>query len=263
MKNNYRTVLNDPYRGCQTTYLEFAKAEGCKKMAVYFYHKRHGSLEGFRDRPKTGNGIKPHTFIKDGKFITIEEARRIAKMGSSLLGHYANLGICDVDEIMKIQQKRREESRKAYPTDDGRMMTQAEYAQDRGVTYQTVAQYVKTHGILIGFTQRGHSRVNPKRYPHEGLGVSKTVKEWSRHFGCPASSIKIWLISHDKKMDGFEYRTHRNGRLVEWNGRTETLSEWARILGVPTYRTHNYYQLHKTLEGFGTRKRVRTKRNAA
>ena len=253
--------IHDPYRNRETTYSEFAKDEGCKKMAVYLYNRRHGTLEGFRDRPVIGNGLKPHTFTLGGKFVSIKEAHRVSKIGMCLLGKYAKLGITDVEEIMRVQKQRQEENKRLLPTDDGRMVTQAEYAKELGLSYQTVAQYVKTHGTLVGFTQRGHSRYRPKMVPHEGRGISKSFKEWAKEFGCSVSLVKIWVAAHNGKIDGLEHKKMRNIRQVEWNGRVATLTEWAKILGVPRSKTHNYYHNHGTLEGFGTRKAGRPKRD--
>lgn len=258
-----RVTVHDPYRNIETSYAEFARNEGCKMMAVYLYNRRHGTLEGFRERPKKGNGIKPHTFSRNGEFISVQEAHDISKMSKSLLGRYSKLGITDIEEIMKIQKQRVEDAKRLYPTDDGRMVTQAQYARERSVTYQTVAQYVKTHGTLVGFTSRGHSRYNPKQFLHEGRGESKSAKGWAAEFGCSVAYVKIWAAAHDGKIDGLESRKMSCIRRVEWNGRVATLTEWARILGVPKYKTHNYYHNHGTLEGFGTRRVGRPRMDAA
>lgn len=255
------SIIYDPYRKRNTTYSEFAAAEHCRLMAAYLYNRRHGSLNGFRDRPKTGNGIKPHTYMRNGKYITISEAAHIVGVSASQLSRYAKLGIVDTDEIIAYRQRKRLTRGRTIPSDSG-IVTATEYAVRMNVTKNTVYQYIKNHGDLRGFTTRGHSRINPKLYPHDGMGISKSANDWAQYFKCSRNSIKQWLLAHGLKMDGFEIRkVGRQPYQVEHDGKTATLREWAHMLGMPLCRVRKYYYTHKTLDGIGTRKRGRKRRN--
>ena len=260
----YPVIIHDPYRNCDTTYGAFAKAEGCPRMAVYLYHRRHGNLEGFRDRPLKGNGIKPHTYRRNGEYISIPEAVKATGLSVDTLSKYSRLGIVDVEEIISTQQRKREARTRVITSDSG-PVSPSEYARTMGVTANTVYQYIKHHGDITGFETRGPSRVNPKRYPHSGLGVSKTLNEWAEHFKCSRSYIKTWIHAHGGTMDGFEERNAGARRPVRvyHNGRQATLREWADILGVPYKKVKTYYNHHRTLEGFGVVKRGRPRKCAA
>lgn len=144
----------DPYRNRETTFREFAKAEGCKRMAAYLYRRRHGTLDGFRDRPLSGNGIKPHTYTYRGEYITIREA---AKYGVQpiRMQEFKRQGIFDVEKMVELINKQKEASKILHRTDDGRMMTAAEFAREKGVTSNTVHMYLRNHeGSLAGFVER-------------------------------------------------------------------------------------------------------------
>lgn len=258
----YQLTIRDPYRNCDTTISAFAKAEHCTHMCVYLYLKRHGNLDGFRGRPKIGNGIKPHTYTHNGKYISIREACQLANICDSTLTKYKSRGITEVNDIIKEKAKRKNARLRAIPSDAG-LVSPTLYARDMGVSVNTVLQYIKNHGDLKGFASRGHSRVNPKLYPHNGMGVSKTMKEWAAHFACSRDYIKVWLRTHGHTMDGFENRRSRKQIIVERNGRRANLKQWADILGTTYKRVLTHYHKHRTLDGFVERKRGRPKRNAA
>ena len=254
-----RITIYDPYRNTNTTLADFARAEGVPKYTVSHYFWTHRSLENFRERPPkgAGNGIRPHTYMRNGEFISIAEAARIAGVSRTTLTLYSQKGIFDVDEIKESQQRKRQESLRVIPSDSG-LVTQTDYARKMNVSANTVYQYVNHHGDLRGFTTRGHSRVNPKLYRHDGMGVAKSMKDWAEFFGCSCGYVKQWAYRHGQKMDGFKVRkAGRQPYQVEYDGKSATLKEWAEVLGIPINLVSGYYYRHKTLDGIETRKRGR------
>lgn len=260
----YPVIIHDPYRNCDTTYSAFAKAEGCPRMAVYLYNRRHGTLEGFRDRPKQGEGRRPHTYTRNGKYISVTEVLRLTGMAPKTLKKYAEQGIVDADELMKASRYKRGVAPKLIPSDSGEVFV-PDYAKQMGVSVNSLYLYISRHGSLVGYTTRGASRLKPLLFPHNGLGVSKTIKEWAHFFNRSEGSIKSWLHLHGRTMDGYGTRkvVSRRHIMVALNGRPATLREWAQAQGEPYEKVKNYYYNHKTLEGYGEGKRGRAKSDAA
>lgn len=257
-------IVHDPYRNSDTTITEFAKAEGVPRYTVSHYFWWHQSLDGFRNRPAkgTGNGIKPHTYTHNGAFISIQEASGVAGLNEKTLRIYRDkYGINDIDAIRRHYDADHEKSRqnRLKVTEDGRKMTLTEYAKEQGVTMSAVTSWLYRKGTLKGFSTRGGSRVNPNLYRHSGMGVSKTMKEWTRHFKCTVHTIRAWLRTHDNDLKGFEKRRRRSiHTAVTYNGKRGSLSYWAQIFGVSYVRIYKYYSKHRTLKGFDpTRKQGR------
>ena len=135
----YPVIIHDPYRNCDTTYSAFAKAEGCPRMAVYLYNRRHGTLEGFRDRPKQGEGRRPHTYTRNGKYISVTEVLRLTGMAPKTLKKYAEQGIVDADELMKASRHKRGVVPKLIPSDSGEVLV-VDYAKQMGVSVNSLYQ---------------------------------------------------------------------------------------------------------------------------
>ena len=245
-------LVHDPYRDTQTTLTDFARNEGVPRHAVSHYFWWHRSLEGFRDRPAKGmgNGIKPHTYMRNGKYLNCVEASRYSRMTLQTLQKYrAIYDTADIDEIMRRREKELEEMKIRYETDDGSKMTISEFAEAQGVTRNAVFMWLRRKGSLKGFSGRWYSRIKPKLYVHSGLGVSKSVKEWAGHFKCSKECIKNWLRHHGQDLKGFENRKS-NSIVVTHNGESGTLAEWAKRFGVSYLRLYRYFFKHRTLEGF-------------
>lgn len=245
-------VVHDPYRNIDTTIKEFAKAEGVPKNIASHYYWWHKSLDGFRDRPAkgTGNGIKPHTYTRNGAFITLHEAQRVSGMDLTGLKRYREkYGTNDIDAIMRHREAALEQVRQTrlIVTEDGRKMTVAEYAKEHGASLNSVYCWISRKGTVRGFSSRGGSRVNPNLYRHSGMGVSKSMKEWARYFKCSVPTIKLWLRLHNRDLNGFENR--RVTRTATYKGKK--ISEWARRLGVSYMRIYKYFSKHnRSLKGF-------------
>ena len=258
-------VVHDPYRNIDTTLAEFAKSERVPKYTVSHYYWVHRSLDGFRDRPAkgTGNGIKPHTYTRNGAFITLQEAQRVSGLCQTDLKRYREkYGTNDIDAIRRHREAELEQVRQTRlkVMEDGRMMTLTEYAKEQGVTLSSVTSWLYRKGTLKGFTTRGGSRVNPNLYHHSGLGVSKTMKEWTRYYQCSVHTIRAWLRNHNRDLNGFEDRRICPAPIVvTYNGKRRTLSDWARRLGVSYVRIYKYFSKHnRSLKGFDpTRKHGR------
>ena len=247
-------IVHDPYRNKPTTITEFPKAEGVPRHSVSHYFWYHnGTLEGFRDRPLQGNGIKPHTYTKDGKFVSAGEAHTLTLGGGTALLYWRNRGVTDIDEINRRQREKQENRRRAslHIADDGKEYTPAEYAKAQGVPICTVAQWLRHHnGSLKGFTTRKGSRVNPTKYPHTGLGVNKTVREWAKHFGVSEETIKGYLYTHGRTMDGYKSRTMKR---YAYMGKRLTVHAWAIELGIDYRKINRYLKRHNgSLEGIET-----------
>lgn len=263
-------VVHDPYRNIYTTLSEFAKAEGVQKYTVSHYYWWHKSLEGFRERPAkgTGNGIKPHTYTRNGVFITITEAMRLAGMKYEKLQKYREkYGTNDIAEIRRRYDADLEQIRQTrlIVTEDGRKMTVAEYAKEQGASLNAVYCWISRKGTVRGFSSRGGSRVNPNLYRHSGMGVSKSIKEWAQYFKCSIPTIKLWLRLHDRDLNGFEFRKGRRVPIVvTYKGMRRTLSDWARRLGVSYARIFKYYSTHHhSLKGFDPTRKQGRPSNAA
>ena len=253
-------VIHDPYRNIDTTLAEFAKAEGVPKYTVSHYYWVHRSLDRFRERPAkgTGNGIKPHTYTRNGEFITMQEAQRVSGMNESTMKKFREkYGTNDIDEIKRHREAELEQIRQARlkVMEDGRMMTLTEYAKEQGVTLSAVTSWLYRKGTLKGFKNRGASRVHPTLYRHSGMGLSKTKKGWAQYFKCSVPLIKTWLKNHGRDLIGFEKR--RVTISVTYKGKK--ISKWASKFGVSYSRVYNYYRNHnRSLKGFDpTRKQGR------
>ena len=249
-----RLIVHDPYRNKDTTLTDFARAEGVKKDPVAHYYWLHRTLEGFRDRPAkwTGNGIKPHTYAHKGEYLTIEKASRLARMSCRIMQEYRErLGIDDIEAIRRAYDADLELKRMKhlFETDDGRKMTITEYARSQGVTAGAVSCWIHRKGNLKGFSKRGYSRVNPKLYTHDGLGMSKSAREWAEYFGCTKETVRKWLYNHGNDMTGFRTRK-QSSMQSEYKGERKSLGEWARQLGVSYVRVYKYHERHGSLEGF-------------
>lgn len=250
-------IVHDPYRNIDTTLAEFAKAEGVPKYTASHYFWWHKSLEGFRERPAkdTGNGIKPHTYTRNGVFVTLQEAQRVSGMSQAYMKRYREkYGTNDIDEIRRHREAALEQLRQTRKKVmvDGRMMFLTEYAKEQGVTLSAVRSWLYRKGTLKGFTSRGGSRVHPNLYPHSGLGVSKSTKEWAQYYKCSVPTIKLWLRLHNRDLNGFEDRRRYNAPIVvTYKGKSITLSNLARSLGVPYRRIYNYFcKNNRSLKGF-------------
>lgn len=263
-------IVHDPYRNIDTTIAEFAKAEGVPKYTASHYYWWHKSLYGFRDRPAkgTGNGIKPHTYMRNGAFITMQEAQRVSGMCITHMKRCREkYGTNDIDEIKRRRDAELEQIRqmRMKVMEDGRMMTLTEYAKEHGVTLSAVTSWLYRKGTIEGFTRRGGSRVNPNQYHHSGLGVSKTMKEWARYYKCSVHTIKLWLRLHNRDLNGFEdHRRYTAPIVVTYKGKRRTIPYLARRLGVSYGRIYNYFCKHnRSLKGFNpTRKQGRPEKSA-
>lgn len=257
-------MVYDPYRNIDTTLAEFAKAEGVPKYTVSHFYWWHKSLEGFRERPAkgTGNGIKPHTYTRNGAFVTLTEAQRVSGISRKDMKKYREkYGTNDIDEIRRRRDADLKQIRqmRLKVMEDGRMMTLSEYAKEQGVTLGAVSSWLYRKGTLKGFTNRGASRVHPTLYRHSGMGVSKTMKEWAQYFKCSVSIIKTWLKKHGRDLIGFENR--RVTISATYKGKR--ISEWASRFGVSYLRVYYYYRKHnRSLKGFNpSRKHGRPLKN--
>ena len=219
------------------------------------YHD--GTLEGFRERPEKGNGFVPHTYTRNGKYISCSEAKRIINADSKVLVYWKKRGITDIDEIARRESERRSNRQRGFlrETDDGRMVTAAQFAKEQGVTYHTVISYLRHHDFsLKGFANRGHSRVNPKKYPHTALGVAKTAREWSQHFDISIDIVKNWLWKHGNQMDGFETRPTKCIQVL-FRGKVRTFAEIAKMLHGTVSQVRCYYYNHgNTFKGFNPKR---------
>lgn len=244
------TVLTifDPYRKRQTTITGFANAEKCNRRAVWHFYHKHGTLEGFRQRPPANNnGLGPHTYTYKGEFVHVIEAARLCSISTNTLVLLRKNGLGSVEKIREYLEKHRN-VRKQFKGPDGSLMTYRQIADKYGVSINTVIQFRKNHGTLRGFENRGHSRINPKLYPHTGLGVSKSLKQWAHYFNAPEENVKRWISNHNQTVDGFENRRIFNIK-VRYKGKSATFREWATILKRPLQSVKNYYKHHRTLKG--------------
>ena len=245
-------TVHDPYRNIDTTLAEFAKAEGVPKYTASHYYWWHKSLDGFRDRPAkgTGNGIKPHTYTRNGAFITLKEAQRVSGMYQADMKRYREkYGTNDIDEIRRHREAEMEQVRQTRlkVMEDGRMMTLTEYAKEQGVTLGAVKSWLYRKGTLKGFTNRGASRIHPTLYRHSGMGESKTKKGWAQYFKCSVPLINYWLKKHGRDLIGFEKRR----MTISATYKGKKLSEWASRFGVSYSRVYIYYRNHnRSLKGF-------------
>ena len=262
-------IVHDPYRNIDTTLAEFAKAEGVPKYTASHYYWWHKSLEGFRERPAkgTGNGIRPHTYTRNGVFIHCTEALRAVGMATNTIHALMDkYGTNDIDEIRRRRDAERAQAVARFETDDGRLLTVAEYAKEQGTTKNAVLLWARRKGSFKGFTGRGRSRLNPTLYPHSGLGMEKSATEWARYFKCGLDSVKSWLHHHDCTMTGFEKRKrHRSyKRSATYNGEKLSLAEIAQKIGVPYVRLYHYYIQHGDIDGFDPkRKQGRPRKRSA
>ena len=203
-------TVRDPYRGIDTTLTEFAKAEGVKQCAVAHYHWYHGTLEGFRDRPKKySNGLKPHTYMKDGKFVRLPEAERLSGCSFATLARFARQGVTDVDEIRRQRKANRMARLRKVTGEDGVEYTVKEFAEKHGATVNMVHMYLRNHGgTVFGFADRGGSRVRPTTYANTLTGEVKTVNEWAEHFKCSKDAMGAWVRKYGN-VDRFAVRLKR------------------------------------------------------
>lgn len=200
-------VVYDPYRDTNTTLTEFAKAEGVKRNVVSHYFWYHRSLDGFRDRLPYRAGQRPRIYTHKGIVIDARVASKLLHISQTTMMEYRDkYKTSDIDEIKRLHYADVGKRIHLYETDDGRMVCLSDFAKENGVSYNSVFLWVKRHGSLKGFAKRDYSRLNPKRYPHSGLGVTKTIKEWAEHFGCKKSNVKSWLHKHGKDLKGFKER---------------------------------------------------------
>lgn len=198
-------ITRDPYRNRETTLRQFADEEGVHLYTVQHFYWYHRTLEGFRERPKSGNGIKPHTYQYKGKSVSIAVAKQIARCSGNTLKRYKDRGIVDVERVRKSLEDKRQKNTKRYETDDGVKMSIAEFARSRKVTYNTVSCYYHRKHTLKGFDSRGYSRIHPKMYRHKQLGMTKTLTEWAEYFGVTKDALKNW-IKHHNSINGYESR---------------------------------------------------------
>lgn len=250
----------DPYRNRETTFSEFAKAEGCKRMAVYLYYRRHGSLERFRNRPTSGNGITPHTYTYRGAYIRICDACKRFRIRAPKLAEFKRSGITEIEEMLRLVNKRREERKVLRRTDDGRLMTASEFAREKGVTRNTVYTYLRNHGgSLAGFDNRLVSRITidlPAYDPKTGkeTKVSKVAKKCR----CGIDTVRNYYRKHNT-LNGFRKHLRSkacHGVKLKFRGEERSVAEWADIFRVSSALIRKYYNRHGTLEGFDCRRRT-------
>lgn len=251
----------DTYRNRETTFREFAEAEGCKRMAVYLYYRRHGSLDGFRRRPSNGNGIIPHTYTYKGQHIRIQDAVERFGVRYARMIEFRRLGITDVEKMVELINKRKEANKVLHRTDDGRMMTAAEFAREKGVTSNTVHMYLRNHkGSLAGFDSRLVSRITVD-YPiiDPKTGMETSLYKVAKECGCTVRTVRRYFRRHNT-VDGLkEHLRGKNGHSikVEYNGEKKRFIDWAAFFGVNDNSVRKYYNRHGTLEGFENRKKSR------
>ena len=252
--------IYDPYRNRETTFREFAEAEGCKRMAVYLYYQRHGSLERFRNRPTSGNGITPHTYTYRGEYIRIWDACKRFRITNRKLAEFKRSGITEIEEMLRLVNKRREERKVLRRTDDGRLMTASEFAREKGVTRNTVYTYLHNHGgSLAGFDNRLVSRITidlPAYDPKTGkeTKVSKVAKK----FRCDIDTVRKYYRKH-KTLNGFRKHLRSkscHGVKLKFREEERSVAEWADIFRVSSALIWKYYNRHGTLEGFDCRRRT-------
>lgn len=253
----------DPYRHRETTFSKFAKAEGCKRMAVYLYYRRHGNLNGFRRRPSNGNGIIPHTYTYKGQHIRIQDAVKRFGVRYARMIEFRRLGITDVEKMVELINKRKEANKVLHRTDDGKMMTAAEFAREKGVTSNTVHMYLRNHqGSLAGFDSRGVSRVttdcsiiDPK------TGRKTSPYKLAKRYGCTIKTVKRYFRKHNTVRGLREHirGRHGHGIKIEYHGEKKRFVDWAAFFNVSDALVRKYYNRHGTLEGFESRKKSRGK----
>lgn len=251
----------DPYRNRETTFREFAEAEGCKRMAVYLYYRRHGSLDGFRRRPSNGNGIIPHTYTYKGQHIRIQDAVERFGVRYARMIEFRRLGITDVEKMVELINKRKEANKVLHRTDDGRMMTAAEFAREKGVTSNTVHMYLRNHkGSLAGFDSRLVSRITVD-YPiiDPKTGMETSLYKVAKECGCTVRTVRRYFRRHNT-LNGF--RKHLRGKAchgvkLKFRGEERSVKEWADIFRVSSALIRKYYNRHGTLEGFDCRRKNR------
>ena len=252
-------IVDDPYRGIKTTLTEFAKSEGVPRHAVSHFYMLHRTLQGFRDRPAkgTGNGIKAHTYTRNGAFLSIKEAQRLSGIDYGTLLRYKKIyNTTDIDEIKHLYDNAREQRIVLVETEDGRKVDKKTFANEVGTSINAVSCWLSRKGSINGFLKRGHSRSNPKLYLHSGLGVSKSMKDWTLYFKCSLSAVKHWLYHNHLDMNGFAvHNRQREAIKATIKGRRRTLKDWAKIFGVSYARVYKHFHRHGTLEGFDPKRK--------
>ena len=239
-------ITRDPYRNIDTTLSTFAAAEGVPKYTVSHYYWYHRTLEGFRDRPKEGegNGRKPRTYTMKGKYISCSEAIRKFKVNPRTLYKYRKrLHLNDVESIVKAvkaNEQRRLDMRSTCQLSDGSKVTIREFAKAHGATYQAVCSFKSKHnGSVEGFANRKPSREHPLIFHHDKLDMSKSLREWAEYFGTSYNTVKYWVRVHGKTINGFEDR-FRRGDKYEFEGRCLTIREWSDVFDIPVIVMRNF-----------------------
>lgn len=253
--------IYDPYRNRETTFREFAEAEGCKRMAVYLYYRRHGNLERFRDRPLSGNGITPHTYTYRGEYIGIWDACKRFRLGNNQIYEFKRSGITKIEEMLRLLNKRREERKILHRTDDGRLMTVSEFAREKGVTCNTVYTYLHNHGgSLAGFDNRLVSRITTDLPAYDPkTGKETKVSKVAKKFRCDIDTVRDYYRKH-KTFKGFRKHLRSkacHGVKIKFRGEERRVKEWADIFRVSASLIWKYYNRHGTLEGFDCRRKTR------
>ena len=249
--------IHDPYRNKQTTFKEFAKAEGVPKYSAYHYYRNHDkSLEGFRERNNYLRG-RPLIFSYNGKPVTTSEAASIAGVSVSAIYRIrpeikCKIGaLIPVDSIISHLKSNPPKTKRVYLTDEGVSVTPAQFAEMKNVSLNTV-----------------HSRIRPKFFYHRRLRKSNTKAGWAEYFNVSVRQIKNYLKAHDGNIDDFGIRKQRTDCiLIDFRGKKATFRQWAEKLNVNLARLQHFYYTHNhSLAGFNpneTRGRKSSNRQAA
>lgn len=267
--------IHDPYRNKQTTFNEFAKAEGVPKYSAYHFYRNHNnSLEGFRERKNYLRG-RPLIFSYNGKPVTTSEAASIAGVSVSAIYRIrpeikCKIGaLIPVESIIRHLKSNPPKTKRVYLTDEGVSVTPAQFAKMKNVSCNTVTMYIRNHGgSLAGFDNRGHSRIRPKFFYHRRLRKSKTKAGWAEYFNVSVRHIKNYLKAHNGNIDNFGIKQQRTDCiLIDFRGKKATFKQWAEKLNVNLARLQHFYYTHgHSLAGFNpdeTRGRKSSNRKAA
>ena len=265
-----KITLFDPYRKRETTFQQFAQDENAGRMSVYLYFRRHGSLEGYRERPAIGNGQKPHTYKYKGKFISPLAVKRVAGVSPTTLYKYKKRGITDIDKIKAAMQRKEKARTCMVILEDGTSMPCSAYAKAHGVSHNCVYLWAARYGSMKGFENRRPSRLNPTRYRDE-TGEEHSIGEWAAIYKRKRETIQSWTRKHGTMVG---YRAHRHTRphsghhkgapmVVELHGQAATFKEWATRLNMREGSVRSFFAYHGSLDGIDEPRRLGRPRKQA
>lgn len=263
-----KTTLFDPYRKRETTFQQFAQDENAGRMSVYLYYRRHGSLEGYRERPAIGNGQKPHTYKYKGRYISPLVVKRVAGVSPTTLYKYKKRGITDIDKIKAAMQRKEKARTCMVILEDGTRMPCAAYAKAHGVSHNCVYLWAARYGSMKGFENRRPSRLNPTRYRDE-TGEEHSIREWAAIYKRKRETIQSWIRNHGT-MVGYRACRHRKPyrkrglpMVVELHGRAATFKEWAARLNMRVGAVRSFFAYHGSLDGIDEPRRLGRPRKQA